>query len=124
MTLAGASATRAVPPAGFREPVADALPAVIDRIIETLHPEKIVLFGSYAVGTPGPDSDVDLLVVLNTDAGRLDRYLMVSRLVEPRPFPLDVIVKTPAEVEAALAKRDVLLQDILGHGVVLYERPD
>ena len=123
-TFVAANAKRTGPPAGFQKPVAETLPGVVERIAVELDPKRIVLFGSYAAGTPGPDSDVDLLVVLDTDAPRVERYLMVSRLVEPRPFPLDVIVKTPAELQEALGKGDVLIRDIQAHGVVLYERPD
>ena len=45
-----------VTPTGFRQPVQEALPRAIQRIVEALHPEKIILFGSYAYGTPTPDS--------------------------------------------------------------------
>lgn len=55
-----------VAPTGFR-PVAETLPQVIERLVQALHPQKIILFGSYAYGDPTPDSDVDWLVVMETD---------------------------------------------------------
>ena len=53
-----------------------------------------------------------------------ERYLAVSRLIRPRPFPLDILVKTPAEVAQALNKGDFFLREIIVRGQTLYERPD
>jgi len=80
-------------PIGFSSPVAEALPKAVRRIVEALQPEKIILFGSYAYGRPTADSDVDLLIVMETSASASERYLAVSRLVRPRPFPVDTQVK-------------------------------
>jgi len=109
-------------PVGFSTPVGDALPTVVERIALTLNPKKIILFGSYAWGTPSPDSDVDLLVIMQSDQSPSERYLEVSRLLRPRPFPVDILVKTPAEIENALSSNDFFIQDILAQGQVLYER--
>jgi len=111
-----------VTPTGFTTPVADALPAVVDHIVAVLQPERIILFGSYAYGAPTPDSDVDLLVILDTDASQKERHLMVARLLRPRPFPVDLLVKRPQEVDAALAAGDFFIAEIVHKGLVLYER--
>jgi len=84
-----------VQPPGFAPVTEEVLAEIVRRIATVLHPEKIVLFGSYAYGRPSDDSDVDLLVILETQARPIDRYLAVSRLLRPRPFPLDILVKTP-----------------------------
>src|SRR3989337_963400 len=94
-----------VQPTGF-PPVAKTLPQAIKRIVAELKPEKIILFGSYAYGNPTPDSDVDLLIIMNTDAKQTDRYLAVSRVLSPRQFPVDTIVKTPAEVKRAFSSKE------------------
>jgi len=109
-------------PTGFVMPVAEALPEVVQRIVQTLHPEKIVLFGSYADGTPTSDSDVDLLVVMETTASPVERYLTVSRLLRPRPFPVDILVKRPDEIQSALGAGDFFIREVLSRGQVLYER--
>ena len=109
-------------PTGFAMPVAEALPEVVQRIVQTLHPEKIVLFGSYADGTPTSDSDVDLLVVMETTASPVERYLAVSRLLRPRPFPVDILVKRPDEIQSALEAGDFFIREVLSRGQVLYER--
>ena len=94
----------------------------IQKIVDELNPEKIILFGSYAYGKPTPHSDVDLLVVLKTSASLKERSWKVSRLLLPRPFPVDILVKTPKEIEKALKSDDFFLQEILTRGKVLYER--
>lgn len=109
-------------PTGFVMPVAEALPEVVQRIVQTLQPEKIVLFGSYADGTPTSDSDVDLLVVMETTAPPVERYLAVSRLLRPRPFPVDILVKRPDEIQSALGAGDFFIREVLSRGQVLYER--
>lgn len=109
-------------PVGF-PPVANTLPLAIQRIISELKPEKIILFGSYAYGNPTPDSDVDLLVIMNTKAKDVDRYVAVSNLLYPRQFPVDILVKTPQEIETEKKKRgNFFLREILTKGKVLYER--
>ena len=110
-----------VPP-GLKVSVGKSLHPAIQRIVRELNPEKIVLFGSYAYGAPTPHSDVDLLVILDTKDSLKERSWAVSRLLLPRPFPVDILVKTPEEVEKALAAGDFFLQEILSRGKVLYER--
>ena len=109
-------------PRGLSVPVGESLPVAIQRIVQALHPEKIILFGSFAYGHPSPDSDVDLLVIMDTDAPPHQRSWAVSRLLLPRSFPVDILVKTPEEIRGALAKGDFFIQEILEWGKVLYER--
>ncbi len=110
-------------PTGLNVPVGKALPEAIQRIVEHLHPVKIILFGSYANGRPTQDSDVDLLVIMETDAVYKERTWAVSRLLLPRTFPVDILVRTPHEIDRALDKGDYFIRDILMRGKVLYERP-
>jgi uncharacterized protein len=109
-------------PTGFPNAVADVLPTVVEKVAQTLHPEKVILFGSYAYGQPTPDSDVDLLVVLDSDAPFVERYLAVSSLLRPRPFPLDLLVRTPDEIKDAWESGDSFIREIVSRGKVLYER--
>jgi predicted nucleotidyltransferase len=105
-------------------PVAETLPGAIERIVSALKPEKIILFGSYAYGNPTPDSDLDLLVIMKTRAREIDRYIAVSNLLYPRQFPVDILAKTPKEVEAASRKKgNFYMKEILFKGKVIYERP-
>jgi uncharacterized protein len=113
-----------VQPPGFGPVTEEVLQTMVHRLVTGLHPEKIILFGSYASGTPTADSDVDLLVIVDTQARPVDRYLHVSRLLRPRPFPLDLLVKTPEEIAQALAREDAFIGEITTQGRVLYERTD
>jgi uncharacterized protein len=111
-----------VEPTGFSPVTAVELDSLVQRIVRALKPEQVILFGSYAYGSPSPDSDVDLLIVWDTEARPVDRYVAVSSLLVPRPFPLDILVKTPEEIATALAQNDFFIHDIITSGKVLYER--
>ncbi len=111
-------------PTGF-PPVAKTLPLAIKRIVSELKPEKIILFGSYAYGNPMPDSDVDLLIVMETNGKEKETYRAASMLLYPRQFPVDIIVKTPKEVEDALkggTDNGFFIREIVKKGKVLYDR--
>ncbi len=109
-------------PLGLKVAVGKSLRPAIQRIVQELSPEKIVLFGSYAYGTPNPNSDVDLLVIMKTTSSLKDRSWAVSRLLLPRPFPVDILVKTPREIQQALTSGDFFIKEILTRGKVLYDR--
>ncbi len=95
----------------------------VQKIAEDLHPEKIILFGSFAYGKPTPDSDVDLLVVMESRENVHARVRQVSHILRPRPFPVDIIVRTPAELKERLKIGDSFFQEITAKGIVLYEQP-
>lgn len=109
-------------PLGLTVSVGKSLRPAIQKIVRELNPEKIILFGSYAYGTPTPHSDVDLLVIMKTRASAKNRSWAVSRLLLPRPFPVDILVKTPKEVETSLESGDFFVKEIIKRGKVLYER--
>jgi predicted nucleotidyltransferase len=108
-------------PTGF-PPVAETLPQAIKKIVREFKPEKIILFGSYAQGNPTHDSDVDLLVIMETNLPRTERFIEISELLYPRKFPVDIIVKTPSEVKDALESGDFFIREILEKGKTIYER--
>lgn len=91
-----------------------------NEVARRFKPAKIILFGSYAYGKPTPDSDVDLLVVMPCKGRSLDAALDV-RLAVTAGFPLDLIVRTPAELQRRMAMGDFFLREIVEKGTVLYE---
>lgn len=97
--------------------------AVARQIAEQFKPEKIILFGSYAYGEPKPESDVDLLVVMNTPLRERQQRLEISRALSPRPFPMDVLVRTPEQLKERIALGDSFLREIATRGKVIYEQP-
>lgn len=91
---------------------------VAKTIGDEFQPEKIILFGSYAWGKPGPDSDVDLFIIKETENTR-ETAREIDGFIFPRPFPIDIIVYQPARAQEA-QKRDFFIRDILQKGVLLY----
>ncbi len=92
-----------------------------DKIAREFRPEKVILFGSWAWGKPGPDSDVDLCVVKETPDTR-EFARRIDRALYPRQLPIDILVYTPQGIERRLRVGDVFLRDILRKGKILYER--
>ena len=93
------------------------------KLVDELQPEKIILFGSFAYGRPTIDSDVDLLIIMRTRLRPHARSMQASEVLSPRPFPVDLIVRTPAEIAERLKIGDCFIEEIVTKGKVLYERP-
>ena len=91
------------------------------RIAKEFKPERIVLFGSYAYGTPRPDSDVDLLVIMHFEGKSFWKSLEIANVVNP-PFSTDLLARRPDDTERRYALGDPLIKEALDHGRVLYER--
>lgn len=105
----------------------DDIRAVLDRMVRRLvaeyAPQRIVLFGSHARGgTPGPDSDIDLLIVKDTPARFLDRWMETQSILTGthRAIPVDTLVMTPQEVEERLSKKDPFITQAFEKGEALY----
>src|SRR5438045_6206428 len=81
------------------------------EVAERFDPDKIILFGSYAYGTPHADSDVDLLVIMPA-RNELDQAVRISLAVDNR-FPLDLIVRTPKNMAWRLAEGDSFLREVM-----------
>src|SRR6267142_7071972 len=91
-------------------------------IAEEFQPDKIILFGSFAYGTPHEDSDVDLLVVMPARDRHNQAVRILWRLAAP--FPLDLIIRTPKEMKWRLEEGESFLTTIVSQGKVLYEKDD
>jgi predicted nucleotidyltransferase len=92
------------------------------QIVERFHPERIILFGSYAYGTPHAGSDVDVLVIMPA-RNELDQAWKIDRALA-RNFSLHLIVRTPRNMEWRLREGDWFLREIVARGQVLYEKTD
>ncbi len=92
------------------------------RIGERFLPDKIILFGSYAYGKPHEESDVDLLVIMRTK-GAIDHSIRIKMAFEPL-FSLDLIVRTPRQIQRGLKDDNWFLREIIEKGKVLYEARD
>lgn len=92
---------------------------VARKIAQKFQPEKIILFGSYAWGKPGPDSDVDLFIIATTKNTR-ELAREIDGSLWKRTFPLDIIVYRPESVERNLKAGDFFTRNIVNKGKVLY----
>ena len=90
------------------------------RIVQEFQPERVILFGSYAYGTPTADSDVDLLVILPFEGKAPRKSLEILNKINPG-FAADLLVHTPEQVQQRLTWNDFFFQEILAQGKVLYE---
>ncbi len=102
---------------------AQALTQFTSRLVQEYHPRKVILFGSYAYGTPTPDSDIDLLVVMPFAGKPVLKSVEILNTLNP-DFPIDLIVRTPEDLDRRLALNDFFLQEIIREGKVLYAGPD
>lgn len=93
---------------------------VTQKVVRAFRPKNIILFGSYAYGKPTTDSDLDLLIVMESRDRPAERIRKVSDLFDPRPLPMDFIVLTPGEVRQRLSGFDPFLEEVLEKGQTLY----
>src|SRR5215212_11901156 len=89
------------------------------RIGDRFRPDKIILFGSHAYGTPHADSDVDLLVIMPA-RNQIDQAIRI-RWECPAPFPMDLIVRTPHNLGWRLEEGESFHTEVVTKGKVLYE---
>lgn len=98
----------------------DRILSVSDCIAQEFQPERIILFGSYAYGTPSEDSDVDLLVILPFKDKPVRKALEILQKTNPK-IPLDLLVRTPEQVRKRLDNQDWFMREIMEKGRMLYE---
>lgn len=101
---------------------------IISKVIEILKekykPEKVILFGSSLWGEFTKDSDIDLLIIKETDKEKIERFVEVKRIVyNPQiKIPISPIVLTKKELEERLNLGDDFLNEVIKKGLTIYER--
>ncbi len=95
---------------------------IVQKIVRDYSPQKIILFGSYAYGNPTSESDIDLLIVKNTDKRPIDRWVEVKRILrdQKRTVPVSPLVYTEDEIEERFSVRDFFIEEIFDKGQILY----
>ena len=96
---------------------------IVRQIVDRFHPQKVILFGSHVYGKPTEDSDVDLLVVVQTEENPLHTAACISASVA-HPFPLDILVIRPPDLVVALREKNIFETEVVNKGVMLYEAED
>lgn len=94
----------------------------VTQIVDSVHPEMIILFGSHAYGKPDDGSDLDLLVVMDTDELPHRRAIPLRKLLRNLGVPKDIIVRTPEEFRRFRDVVGTVIYPAARYGRVLYER--
>ncbi len=89
---------------------------------EAAHAERVILFGSYARGEAGANSDVDLLIVAESDQPRFKRSRVLYQTLRPYPFAMDLLVYTPQEFDQARRMPLSFVSTVLREGKTVYAR--
>ncbi len=97
------------------------LKEAVRKIIENFNPEKIILFGSYAYGQATKDSDIDLMVVMDTDMKPYERAIPIRKALKYLGMPKDIIVRTPQEFERFKDIIGIIIYTAAHKGRVVYE---
>ena len=95
---------------------------VSQHIVREFNPDKVILFGSHAYGAPRPESDIDLLIIMSTDQRPMQRAVPILQKCRPRFVAMDVLVRTPQEIEDRLRAGDLFFLEVMKRGRVLYDR--
>ncbi len=111
-----------VPPINQRKRIPqEAIEDIVRQIVQKFHPRAVILFGSYTYGNPRAESDVDLLVVMDTPLKETQQALKIAQCLERDWFGLDLIVCTPENLKKRIALGDSFLKEVITQGIVLYE---
>lgn len=96
------------------------IPEIREKIVKEINPEKIILFGSYAWGEPTNDSDVDLLIIQESDEPRRTRQISLRKKLFGSGVSMDLLVYTQAELNYRLELGDFFFEKIINEGKVIY----
>jgi predicted nucleotidyltransferase len=100
----------------------DKINEIIFRIASRFNPEKIILFGSYSIGTQNINSDLDLLIVQETDLPVQKRGFDIRMALLGIKIPVDLFIYTKSEFEQEKNRKLSFLHSALENGKVMYER--
>ncbi len=100
----------------------DKIPEIKEKIIKELDPEKIILFGSYAWGTPTDESDVDLFIVKEMQESRRKKQTELRKKLFRFGVPMDIIIYTPKELKYRIDLKDFFFEKIINSGKQIYAK--
>lgn len=95
---------------------------VAKRMAIAVHAERVILFGSHARGDATEHSDVDLMIIAESDLPRFKRSRKLYKLIKPHPFAMDLVVYTPQEIEKGKKSKVSFVSTVLQEGKTLYVR--
>ncbi len=102
--------------------MSNVISAVVNKLITTYSPQKVIVFGSYAWGTPQRDSDIDICIIKNTRKKPVERFIEVQKLTYGLHglIPLEPLVLTPKELKKRIQLGDPFVLRILKEGKTVY----
>ena len=105
----------------MKQVTTELLDQITQKLVETLNPEQIILFGSYAYGEPNENSDIDLLVIVSqSNEPRYRRSRQAYKVLRGIGVPKDILILTRAEVEKKARVTTSLVNQALLQGKFLY----
>jgi uncharacterized protein len=93
---------------------------VVNKIVDSVRPDKVILFGSRASGSARPDSDIDLVVVYSGPKSKHELQVGIHKLFRHPTFSMDLFVMTPEELETQKMVANSLAREVSERGVVCY----
>lgn len=100
----------------------DKINDIAKRIAEFYNPDKIILFGSYAYGNPNENSDLDFLIIKDSDIPRPERASEIRKMLYGTMIPMDVLVYTNKEILDSMGSKYNFIYQAIKNGKTLYER--
>jgi len=95
---------------------------IVSRIVSAVNPEKIILFGSHVYGQPKKNSDLDILVIMNSNLPRYKRSIPIYRALAGLLIPKDIVVYAPKEIEEWEDVPQAFISTIVKNGKLIYEK--
>ncbi len=105
-----------------RKTVTKQIQRMVNRIVKEFQPERVILFGSHARGEGGPDSDVDLLIVMPVEGSKRDKAIEIGVALHDVRIPKDIIVTTPEEFEWRKEIAGTIERPAVMEGMTLYAK--
>ncbi len=105
-----------------RKSAAKEIQRMVNRIVKEFQPERVILFGSHARGEGGPDSDVDLLIVMPVEGSKRDKAIEIGVALHDVRIPKDIIVTTPEEFEWRKEIAGTIERPAVMEGMTLYAK--
>lgn len=93
---------------------------IVQKIVVNVNPQKVILFGSYAYGQPDGNSDLDLLVIQDTDVPRYKREREIRKYLRGTQIPIDIVVYTQNEIDEWKDTKSAFISQIIEKGKVLH----
>jgi len=97
---------------------------IVNRIAVKYMPDKIILFGSYAYGIPNENSDLDFLIIKDSEKPRPERAIEIRKILFGSMVPLDILVYTNKEIQEAMNSKYNFVYQVMHTGKIVYERKD